>query len=118
MEVIVIKKLFTLFVFLSFCGSTGFGADQCYKNKYSYKDSLVQQYVNDYRALLPLYTEAINEKNTEKIYNFTDSAQKLSERGLIISEILADSDEAQKFSEEMSEIAEYFFNTAIDISNR
>ena len=62
----MIKKLFTLFVFLSFCGSTGFGADQCYKNKYSYKDSLVQQYVDDYRALLPLYTEAINEKNTEK----------------------------------------------------
>ena len=62
--------------------------------------------------------EAINEKNTEKIYNFTDSAQKIGERGLIISEILTDSDEAQKFSEEMSKIAECFFNTAIDISNR
>lgn len=66
MEVIVIKKLFTLFVFLSFCGSIGFGADQCHKNKYSYKDSLVQQYVDDYRALLPLYTEAINEKTLKK----------------------------------------------------
>ena len=114
----MIKKLFVLFVFLNFFGSIVLGADECYKNKYSYKDSLVQQYVNDYRALLPLYIEAINEKNTEKIYNFTDSAQKIGERGLIISEILTDSDEARKFSEEMSEIAECFFNTAIDISNR
>ena len=64
MVVTVIKKLSSLFVFLSFCGSIVFGADQCYKNKYSYKDSLVQQYIDDYRALLPLYIEALNEKNT------------------------------------------------------
>ena len=118
MEVIVIKKLFTLFVFLSFCGSIGFGADQCYKNKYSYKDSLVQQYVDDYRALFPLYIEALNEKNTEKLQNLSVSAQELGERSTIVSERLTDPKEAQKFSDEMTEIAECLVNKLSDISNK
>ena len=118
MEVIVIKKLFVLFVFLNFFGSIVLGADECYKNKYSFKDSLVQQYVDDYRVLFPLYIEALNEKNTEKLQNLSVSAQELGERSTIVSERLTDPKEAQKFSDEMTEIAECLVNKLSDISNK
>ena len=118
MEVIVIKKLFFLFVFLNFFGSVLLRADECCNNKYSFKDSLVQQYVDDYRALLPLYIEALNEKNAEKLQNLSASFQELGERSSIVSSRLTDIEEAQKFSDEMTEIAECLVNKLSDISNK
>ena len=114
----MIKKLFFLFVFSNFFGSIVLGADECYKNKYSFKDSLVQQYVDDYRALLPLYIEALNEKNAEKLQNLSASFQELGERSSIVSSRLTDIEEAQKFSDEMTEIAECLVNKLSDISNK
>ena len=54
----------------------------------------------------------------KKIHNLADFTQKLEERGLIISERFTDSDDAQKFSEEMTKFTECFFNAAVDISNK
>ena len=107
------KKLFVLLVFLSFCGSIGFGADNyvsdlCYQTKYSFKDPFVQQYVDDYKVLLASYVEIFNTNDLEKIQNFTVLAQEFSKRAPNVMERLTDSEEAQKFSDKMSEMATCF----------
>ena len=113
MEVIVIKKTFILFVFLSFYMNIGFGADthipdQCYNKKYSFKDPLVQQFIDDYRSFITAYIKALNKKDVEEMQNLALLSQELGERGPMVAERLTDADEAQKFSDEITEMAKCF----------
>ena len=109
----MIKKIFILFVFLSFYMNISFGADthipdQCYNKKYSFKDPLVQQFIDDYRSLMIAYTKAMNEKDPEKLQNLALFSQELGERGPMVAERLTDTDEAQKFNDEITEMAKCF----------
>lgn len=117
------KKLFILFVFLNFYVSIGFGADiyvpaQCYEKKHSFRDPLVQQYIDDYRVLMISYSRNFSENDPEKMQNLTVSAQELGKKAPVIAERLTDPEEIQKFNDEISGMSSCFTNEITDISNK
>ena len=120
--VTIVKKLFILFVFLSFCGSIGFSdnsdINDCYTEKYSFQDPLVQKYVDDYRTLAINFIAAFNENNLETVQSLADFNQEVTYKFSEVAERLTDIEEAQKFSKVLTDMATCFTNDMTLLMNR
>ena len=109
----MVKKLFILFTFLNFCGSVSFGtdsyvSDKCYKSGYSFRDPLVQQYINDYEVLINDYIMALKEKDHEKLQILTTTSQEFPQKVFEIGERIDNPEEAKKLNDEITEIVTCF----------
>ena len=79
----------------------------------TFADAEVQSYVNDYTAWVNAYMDAYKTKDMTKISEYSMKAQDWSSRSMTISQKLANNpDEAKKFSDYMTKLANDMANAA------